>query len=264
MDSLTNRFKAALAEGRQQIGLWCSLASPISTEVVAGAGFDWLLLDMEHSANDLRDIYAQLQAMMEGDDPPDGAGAERRPHHHQAHPRRRRAVADDPQHRRCRAGRPRRRGDALRAPRHPRLLAGAPRRPVRPDPGLPHPLRGRDLRGGAGRVPPRPRQSRRDRRRGGRGRRVHRPRRPLHQPRLSRPAGPPGGGLAPSRRRSPGSSRPASMPASSRRARSSPAATSRPAPASPRWAPTWACSPATPRRWPPASAPEFRNRDRYA
>ena len=47
MDSLTNRFKAALAEGRQQIGLWCSLASPISTEVVAGAGFDWLLLDME-------------------------------------------------------------------------------------------------------------------------------------------------------------------------------------------------------------------------
>ena len=29
MDSLTNRFKAALAEGRQQIGLWCRLASPI-------------------------------------------------------------------------------------------------------------------------------------------------------------------------------------------------------------------------------------------
>ncbi|MDP4005229.1 HpcH/HpaI aldolase/citrate lyase family protein [Methylobacterium sp. NEAU K] len=65
MDRLTNRFKAALAEGRQQIGLWCSLASPISTEIVAGAGLDWLLLDMEHSANDLRDIYAQLQAMME-------------------------------------------------------------------------------------------------------------------------------------------------------------------------------------------------------
>ncbi len=66
MDSLTNRFKAAIGAGRQQIGLWCSLASPISTEIVAGAGFDWLLLDMEHSANDLRDIYAQLQAMMEG------------------------------------------------------------------------------------------------------------------------------------------------------------------------------------------------------
>ena len=65
MDVLTNRFKAALGQGHQQIGLWCSLASPISTEVVAGSGFDWLLLDMEHSANDLRDVYSQVQAMME-------------------------------------------------------------------------------------------------------------------------------------------------------------------------------------------------------
>ncbi|GJD52905.1 4-hydroxy-2-oxo-heptane-1,7-dioate aldolase [Methylobacterium crusticola] len=66
MDILTNRFKAALLrEGRQQIGLWCSLASPISTEIVAGSGFDWLLVDMEHSANDLRDVYHQLQAVAE-------------------------------------------------------------------------------------------------------------------------------------------------------------------------------------------------------
>jgi 4-hydroxy-2-oxoheptanedioate aldolase len=66
MDILTNRFKAGLSAGRQQIGLWTSLGSPISTEVAAGAGFDWLLLDMEHSPNDLRDIYGQLQAMGEG------------------------------------------------------------------------------------------------------------------------------------------------------------------------------------------------------
>jgi 4-hydroxy-2-oxoheptanedioate aldolase len=66
MDILTNRFKAALNEGHRQIGLWCSLANSISTEVVAGSGFDWLLLDMEHSANDLRDIYAQIQVMTEG------------------------------------------------------------------------------------------------------------------------------------------------------------------------------------------------------
>lgn len=66
MDILTNQFKAALKNGDQQIGLWCSLASPISTEIIASSGFDWLLLDMEHSANDLRDIYGQLQAMAEG------------------------------------------------------------------------------------------------------------------------------------------------------------------------------------------------------
>lgn len=62
-----NTFKAAIEAGRQQIGLWSSLSSPISTEVIAGSGFDWILLDMEHSPNDLGDIYVQLQAMMESD-----------------------------------------------------------------------------------------------------------------------------------------------------------------------------------------------------
>ena len=35
-----NRFKRALAEGRQQIGLWCSLPGPYIAEAVAGSGFD--------------------------------------------------------------------------------------------------------------------------------------------------------------------------------------------------------------------------------
>jgi 4-hydroxy-2-oxoheptanedioate aldolase len=62
MDLPVNRFKHALAAGRSQIGLWCSLSSHYSIEVVAGAGFDWLLLDMEHSPNDLESLLAQLQA----------------------------------------------------------------------------------------------------------------------------------------------------------------------------------------------------------
>jgi 4-hydroxy-2-oxoheptanedioate aldolase len=65
MELPKNTFKAAIREGRQQIGLWSSLASHISTEVIAGSGFDWVLLDMEHSPNDLADIYVQLQAVME-------------------------------------------------------------------------------------------------------------------------------------------------------------------------------------------------------
>lgn len=66
MEIPKNHFKAGLTAGRQQIGLWASLASPLSTEVIAGSGFDWLLLDMEHSPNDLRDVYCQLQVMAEG------------------------------------------------------------------------------------------------------------------------------------------------------------------------------------------------------
>jgi 4-hydroxy-2-oxoheptanedioate aldolase len=51
-----NKFKRALAAKKTQIGLWMSLTSPVATEVVAGAGFDWILLDMEHSANDLPEV----------------------------------------------------------------------------------------------------------------------------------------------------------------------------------------------------------------
>jgi len=58
-----NTFKHAIAAGKQQIGLWVSLASPYSAEIVAGSGFDWLLLDGEHSPNDPPSILAQLQAV---------------------------------------------------------------------------------------------------------------------------------------------------------------------------------------------------------
>src|SRR5688572_21499358 len=57
-----NEFKHALATGRPQIGLWASLASPYAVELVAGSGFDWLLLDGEHSPNDPITILPQLQA----------------------------------------------------------------------------------------------------------------------------------------------------------------------------------------------------------
>jgi 4-hydroxy-2-oxoheptanedioate aldolase len=57
-----NRFKEALQAGRAQIGLWSSLSSSYSVEVLAGAGFDWLLLDMEHSPNDVESLLGQLQA----------------------------------------------------------------------------------------------------------------------------------------------------------------------------------------------------------
>jgi 4-hydroxy-2-oxoheptanedioate aldolase len=62
MELPRNRFREALRAGRAQIGLWSSLSSSYTVEVVAGAGFDWLLLDMEHSPNDLESLIGQLQA----------------------------------------------------------------------------------------------------------------------------------------------------------------------------------------------------------
>jgi 4-hydroxy-2-oxoheptanedioate aldolase len=58
-----NRFKRALREGRQQIGLWCTLSSPYAAEVVAGSGFDWLLFDTEHSPSDVEIVLSLLQAV---------------------------------------------------------------------------------------------------------------------------------------------------------------------------------------------------------
>ncbi len=58
-----NAFKAAIGGGQAQIGFWQTLASPISAEICAGAGFDWLLLDGEHAPNDVPTILAQLQAV---------------------------------------------------------------------------------------------------------------------------------------------------------------------------------------------------------
>jgi 4-hydroxy-2-oxoheptanedioate aldolase len=62
MDLPLNSFKRAIKAGRLQVGLWSSLASNVSVEVLAGAGFDWLLLDTEHSANEVPMVLGQLQA----------------------------------------------------------------------------------------------------------------------------------------------------------------------------------------------------------
>src|SRR6201986_5040330 len=62
MDMPPNSFKHAIAKGEQQVGLWCSLCNPVAIEVVSHSGYDWLLLDTEHSPNEVPDILAQLQA----------------------------------------------------------------------------------------------------------------------------------------------------------------------------------------------------------
>jgi 4-hydroxy-2-oxoheptanedioate aldolase len=62
MEMPHNAFKRAIREGKSQIGLWSSLSSNYTVEVIAGAGFDWILLDTEHSPNDLESVLQQAQA----------------------------------------------------------------------------------------------------------------------------------------------------------------------------------------------------------
>jgi len=61
-----NQYKAGLAEGKLQIGLWSTLCSPIVAEIIGDSGFDWILLDTEHSPNEVPDVVLQLQALATG------------------------------------------------------------------------------------------------------------------------------------------------------------------------------------------------------
>lgn len=60
---LENVFKKRLTQGKCQIGLWSTLSSAFATEVVAGAGYDWLLIDTEHSPADPLSVLPQLQVV---------------------------------------------------------------------------------------------------------------------------------------------------------------------------------------------------------
>ena len=63
MDIPLNHLKHNLKAGKVQTGCWVSLASHASAEICAGAGFDWVLIDMEHAPNELHMVHHQLHAV---------------------------------------------------------------------------------------------------------------------------------------------------------------------------------------------------------
>lgn len=63
MDLPKNRFKQAILQGKQQIGLWSSIRDPAVSEMLAGCGYDWIVLDCEHSPRDVQEVLHGLHAM---------------------------------------------------------------------------------------------------------------------------------------------------------------------------------------------------------
>ncbi len=63
MPAPENTFKTALTSGQMLYGCWAGFADAYATEIMASAGFDWLVIDGEHAPNDLRTIMAQLQVL---------------------------------------------------------------------------------------------------------------------------------------------------------------------------------------------------------
>jgi 2-dehydro-3-deoxyglucarate aldolase len=63
---MTIPLRARLAGGKPQFGCWLSLASPAAAEALSHAGFDFLVVDLEHSPADTMDAIGLLQAIGNG------------------------------------------------------------------------------------------------------------------------------------------------------------------------------------------------------
>lgn len=63
MSDTSNPLKQALAAGRAQIGLWLSIGDSTTAEICATAGFDWLLIDAEHTPQTPHSLVEQLRAI---------------------------------------------------------------------------------------------------------------------------------------------------------------------------------------------------------
>ncbi|RJQ65659.1 MAG: 2,4-dihydroxyhept-2-ene-1,7-dioic acid aldolase [Desulfobacteraceae bacterium] len=58
-----NRIKHMLKDGKKTAGCWLGMGSPISAEIMARAGFDWVIIDMEHGPGDNMTLISQFQAL---------------------------------------------------------------------------------------------------------------------------------------------------------------------------------------------------------
>lgn len=62
-DLFENHLKRKLKEGKRALGAWLQIASPLTAEIMASAGFDWLVIDMEHGPGDMLTLVSQIHAI---------------------------------------------------------------------------------------------------------------------------------------------------------------------------------------------------------
>ena len=58
-----NTVKHKLQTGKKVVGAWAQIASPITAEILAEAGFDVVMIDLEHGPGDIFTLVAQIQAL---------------------------------------------------------------------------------------------------------------------------------------------------------------------------------------------------------
>ncbi len=68
MKNPMNRFKAGLTSGQRQLGIWNTIGGNTVPELLGGSGFDWVLVDCEHSAVETVEVLPALQAIGQNPD----------------------------------------------------------------------------------------------------------------------------------------------------------------------------------------------------
>ena len=63
MDLPVNHFKRAIAGGRRPLGVWLSSGAPSTAEALGYAGFDFLVVDMEHTPIDVGQMVDILRTI---------------------------------------------------------------------------------------------------------------------------------------------------------------------------------------------------------
>ena len=63
--SFPSCFQRDLLVSKKRFGIWSLMATP-STEVLGVASFDWVVLDAEHSPNNVRSFITQMMALKDG------------------------------------------------------------------------------------------------------------------------------------------------------------------------------------------------------
>ena len=61
--AIPSRFRARLKAGEPVVGGFVNLGSALTAEIMAIAGYDWLVFDLEHGAGDEPALLSQLQAV---------------------------------------------------------------------------------------------------------------------------------------------------------------------------------------------------------
>jgi 2-dehydro-3-deoxyglucarate aldolase/4-hydroxy-2-oxoheptanedioate aldolase len=62
-ENMENPVKRKLKNGQKTMGAFLQTLSPVAAEITSRSGFDWLIVDLEHSPGSFENLQAQLQAM---------------------------------------------------------------------------------------------------------------------------------------------------------------------------------------------------------